>query len=62
MPHTENPAKEAAKSESTYTVAEVTESQYHELADIYLENLLSKFEDLQDEREDIDVEFSVSKY
>lgn len=38
--------------------AEITESQYHEIADEYLETIVNKFEELQDEGEDLDVEFS----
>ena len=59
MPETENPAKEAEEVEVTYAVAELSEGQYHELADEYLENVLSKFEEIADAREDVDVEFSV---
>ena len=40
--------------------AEITDAQYHELSDEYLENLLSKFEAAQDERDTLDVEYSVS--
>ena len=39
--------------------AEITESQYHQLADEYLESILGKFEEMQDLREDVDVEYSV---
>ncbi|KAI1084820.1 mitochondrial chaperone Frataxin [Whalleya microplaca] len=38
--------------------APMTEVQYHELADDYLETLLQKYEEMQDERGDIDVEYS----
>ncbi|KAJ2904948.1 uncharacterized protein MKZ38_006813 [Zalerion maritima] len=38
--------------------AQITEAQYNELADEYLETILSKFEELQDEGEDLDVEFA----
>ncbi|KAF4452473.1 hypothetical protein F53441_4678 [Fusarium austroafricanum] len=61
MPDTENPAKPLNKAEEihqTAVVAEITEQEYHELADEYLDNVVSKFEELQDQREDIDVEFS----
>lgn len=39
--------------------AELTDTQYHEISDQYLDNLLNKFEAVQDEREDIDIEYSV---
>ncbi|KAI0593179.1 mitochondrial chaperone Frataxin [Biscogniauxia sp. FL1348] len=42
----------------TARAVELTDSQYHELADDYLETLLGKYEALQDERGDIDVEYS----
>ncbi|CAM1503987.1 Fc.00g015780.m01.CDS01 [Cosmosporella sp. VM-42] len=59
MPETENPAKEAAKPEEvTIAVAELSDNEYHELADEYLDNVLAKFEDIADAREDVDVEFS----
>ncbi|KAF4462993.1 regulator of mitochondrial iron homeostasis [Fusarium albosuccineum] len=63
MPDTENPAKPLEASEEPKTsvaVAEVTEGEYHELADEYLDRVLGKFEELQDAREDIDVEFSLN--
>ncbi|KEY64481.1 hypothetical protein S7711_07229 [Stachybotrys chartarum IBT 7711] len=58
MPDTENPATEAEKTETSTAIVELTESQYHELADTYLEKILSRLEELQDEREDLDVEYS----
>ncbi|PHH86643.1 hypothetical protein CDD83_9940 [Cordyceps sp. RAO-2017] len=59
MPHTENPAKaEPAKAEPSYGVLDLAENEYHELADAYLETVLARFEQLQDNREDIDIEFS----
>ncbi|KAI8676691.1 Ferroxidase [Fusarium sp. Ph1] len=61
MPDTENPAKPLNESEDvqpSVAVAELTDGEYHELADEYLDNVVGKFEELQDEREDIDVEFS----
>ncbi|PFH55669.1 hypothetical protein XA68_17854 [Ophiocordyceps unilateralis] len=60
MPHSENPSKpEAAKSEPSYGVLELSDSEYHELADAYLDAVLAKFEQLQDGREDVDVEYSL---
>ncbi|KAM0426964.1 hypothetical protein ACHAPT_007862 [Fusarium lateritium] len=61
MPDTENPAKPLDESEDvqpSVSVAELTDGEYHELADEYLDDIVGKFEELQDEREDIDVEFS----
>jgi frataxin len=62
MPDTEHPAKplnETEEVQPTPAVAEITEQEYHELADEYLENVVNRFEELQDQREDIDVEYSV---
>ncbi|KAI1497437.1 hypothetical protein F5X99DRAFT_22330 [Biscogniauxia marginata] len=42
----------------TARAVELTDAQYHELADDYLETLLGKYEAMQDERGDIDVEYS----
>ncbi|KAG8669575.1 hypothetical protein FPOAC2_08909 [Fusarium poae] len=61
MPDTEDPAKpltETEQAEPTAAVAEITEQEYHEIADEYLDNIVNRFEELQDQREDIDVEFS----
>ncbi|POR38902.1 Frataxin-like protein, mitochondrial [Tolypocladium paradoxum] len=59
MPDTEHPVKDdAAKAEPTYGVVELSDSKYHELADAYLDAVLAKFEQLQDSREDVDIEFS----
>ncbi|OTB04263.1 hypothetical protein M426DRAFT_59106 [Hypoxylon sp. CI-4A] len=40
------------------TAAEITEAQYHDLADEYLETILVKYEEMQDAQDDLDVEFS----
>ncbi|KAK0634364.1 hypothetical protein B0T17DRAFT_481586 [Bombardia bombarda] len=44
--------------EVTKTAAEITDSEYHTVADEYLERLVSHLEDIQDSREDVDVEYS----
>ncbi|KAL1898668.1 Mitochondrial matrix iron chaperone [Ceratocystis pirilliformis] len=36
----------------------LSDQKYHELADEYLENVCTKYEDLQDMREDVDVEYA----
>ncbi|KAH7015379.1 hypothetical protein EDB80DRAFT_334284 [Ilyonectria destructans] len=59
MPDAENPAKATPEPETTgFTVVELSDAEYHELADEYLDNVVGRFEELQDAREDIDVEFS----
>ncbi|KAL2258018.1 hypothetical protein VTK26DRAFT_8834 [Humicola hyalothermophila] len=40
------------------TPANMTDSEYHTVADEYLDKLLTRLEELQDEREDVDVEYS----
>ncbi|ATY66203.1 mitochondrial chaperone Frataxin [Cordyceps militaris] len=60
MPDTASPAKEPLPSspELTYGAIELSESEYHDIADEFLEGVLTQFEALQDTREDIDIEFS----
>ncbi|KAG6048279.1 hypothetical protein E4U39_007525 [Claviceps sp. Clav50 group G5] len=59
MPETENPSKQdVAPAAPSMGVAPLSERAYHELADLYLESLLSEFEQQQDSREDVDVEYS----
>lgn len=61
MPDTESPAKQPPTSpEASYGAVDLSESAYHDIADEYLEGVLTQFEALQDTREDIDIEFSVS--
>src|SRR3569833_2898723 len=60
-PESENPPPPTQPESPPVTAvaAELTESEYHELADQYLDNLLSKLEDLQETNERVEVEFSV---
>jgi len=58
-PETENP--EPKESESHVTAsgpAEITTEQFHEIADEYLNALIEKLEELQEETEEVDVEYS----
>lgn len=53
-----------AKPASSYDLknaqpAKITDGEFHELADEYIENLLVEYEKMQDARTDIDVEYSV---
>lgn len=60
MPDTDNPqVKETPKSEVKTSVAELTDAEYHELADAYLETVVTKLEEIQDEKDGVDVEFAV---
>lgn len=60
LPDRDTKPKEADPSPISFAAADITEAEYHQLADEYLETLLNKFEELQDAREDVDVEFTVS--
>ena len=51
--------KTAETPEVLKTPADITEDDYHTVADEYLDKLISRLEQLQDEREDVDVEYSV---
>jgi hypothetical protein len=60
LPETEDPQPpEPAEHHSPLTPADLTDKEYHELADQYLDRMLTTLEELQDSREDIDVEYSV---
>jgi len=50
--------KAAETPEVLKTPADITEDNYHAVADEYLDKLLTRLEKLQDEREDVDVEYS----
>ncbi|KAJ6789101.1 hypothetical protein PWT90_00403 [Aphanocladium album] len=60
MPDSASPAAKEplASPEPTYGAIELSESEYHDIADEYLDGVLTQFEALQDTREDIDIEFS----
>lgn len=49
----------SAASPVTATPTELTDNEYHDLADAWLENALVRFEDIQDQSDEVDVEFSV---
>ncbi|RQM05012.1 hypothetical protein DH86_00003708 [Scytalidium sp. 3C] len=58
-PESEDPKpKEAQKQDFTKTPAELTAQEYDELSDEYMHNLLERFEELQESRDDVDVEYS----
>lgn len=60
MPDTEDPSRDAVDVEEPQTVVDLAESEYHELADEYMERVLTVFEGISDARDDVDVEFAVS--
>jgi frataxin len=49
-------------SESASGPADITTEQFHEVADQYLDALIEKLEALQEETEEVDVEYSVSAF
>lgn len=51
--------KEDAAPSVVRAATELTDDEYHKLADQYMDRLVTHLEELQDEREDIDVEYSV---
>lgn len=53
------PSKQAVTPPVTRTPAPLTTPEYHTLADAYLDRLLTALEELQDQREDVDVEYQV---
>ncbi|KAL2755413.1 hypothetical protein ACRALDRAFT_1051179 [Sodiomyces alcalophilus JCM 7366] len=61
MPDTEEPQRkdvEPADTEVPKEIAPLTDNQYHELADSYLDVAVARLEDLQEVREGLDVEYA----
>ncbi|PTB46980.1 uncharacterized protein TrAFT101_003585 [Trichoderma asperellum] len=58
MPDTSNPDKAPTGSQVTFVAAELSDEEYHDLSNEYLNDLLEKFETLQDDGSPIDVEYS----
>jgi frataxin len=59
-PETDNPQPKESESHVTASgPAEITIEQFHEVADEYLNALIEKLEQLQEETEEVDVEYSV---
>jgi hypothetical protein len=59
-PESENPQpKEAEPQNLVSAPADLTMDEYHKLSDQYLERLVDKFEALQEQKEEIDCEYSV---
>jgi len=59
QPESSDPAPKEAESNITYAApAELSIERYNELSDEYMESILGKLEQLQEEREDVDVEYS----
>ena len=63
QPDTSNPKpkeRESTDTASSSSKVEVSDERYHQLSESYLNSLVEKLEALQEEREDVDVEYSVS--
>ncbi|TDZ67860.1 Frataxin-like protein [Colletotrichum trifolii] len=59
MPDTDDPQPKPHPQEEVKTsVAELTDAEYHDLADAYLDTVVTKLEEIQDAREGVDVEFA----
>jgi frataxin len=62
-PETDNPPAKSLEPEAKANEpTELTNEEYHEAADICIDRLVATFEELQEAREDVDVEYSVSFY
>jgi len=60
MPDAENPApKESEDQEQPTTPTQITTEEFHELADMYLNELVERLEEAQEKDPLIEVEYSV---
>lgn len=64
MPDTAEPSPSNPEPEAHKVTAptDISNDEYHELADRYMDHLCEKAEQLQETREEVDVEFSVSTW
>jgi frataxin len=62
MPETDEPQppKEVASEPIPAQATEVTDDEYHELSEDYLNAVYEKAEELAESREDVEVDYSVS--
>lgn len=58
-PESENPPAKEAEDEPVASPAEISTETYHELADDYMNALVEKLEQMQEETEEVDCEYSV---
>ncbi len=63
-PETDNPQpkKPEAHAASASQPTEISIEEYHQVSDAYMDTVVAKLEQLQEQREDVDVEFSVRNY
>jgi frataxin len=61
MPDTENPSTPKREPlATTLTPAEISDEEFHTLSDEFLEKVHEKAEQVQEGREDVEVDYSVS--
>jgi frataxin len=61
MPDTDNPSPPKVEEvATTLTAAEITDEEFHTLSDAFLEKVHEKAEQVQEGREDVEVDYSVS--
>jgi frataxin len=61
MPDTDNPSPpKLDEVATTLTAAEITDEEFHTLSDAFLEKVHEKAEQVQEGREDVEVDYSVS--
>lgn len=59
LPETDNPPAKNTEPEARVTApTDISIGEYHEVADRYIDHLVATLEELQEEREDVDVEYS----
>ena len=60
-PETDDPQPKQPEAHTTSAAAptEITMDEYHLVSDAYMDTILARLEQLQESREDVDVEFSV---
>jgi frataxin len=63
-PETDNPQPKQPEAHTTSAAepTEITLEEYHQVADACMDTIVAKLEQLQETREDVDVEFSVRIY
>jgi len=58
QPETEDPQLKETWQAVSREPTKLTDEQYHKVSDAYLESMIAQFEQLQEDREDVDVEYS----
>ena len=61
MPDSENPSTPEREDTTNYIAAEISDEDFHQLADEFLEKLNDRCEAIQENRQDVEVDYSVSQ-